>query len=189
MRGHIETSERYRSVRTLGKEMGYEIYTCQMQYDLNNKETDKKKSMLHILWRERSSKMSKVSSILGSLAIYRFALLGSPGNLQILSFLLLKAQKTLLLSSLLLLGPGTNFPGLVNDCHLGVTPVTILILTNDLRWNTHVSNVCTKAKRAIGFLRRNLYDCPQKVEEASYHIKDWCAQSWNIAVLFGTPRV
>ena len=41
MRGHIETSERYRSVRMLGKEMGYEISTCQMQYDLNNKETDK----------------------------------------------------------------------------------------------------------------------------------------------------
>ena len=26
----------------LGKEMGYEISTCQMQYDANNKETDKK---------------------------------------------------------------------------------------------------------------------------------------------------
>ena len=26
----------------LGKEMGYEISACQMQYDANNKETDKK---------------------------------------------------------------------------------------------------------------------------------------------------
>ena len=26
----------------LGKEMGYEITTCQMQYDANNKETDQK---------------------------------------------------------------------------------------------------------------------------------------------------
>ena len=26
----------------LGKEMGYEISTCQMQYDANNKETDRK---------------------------------------------------------------------------------------------------------------------------------------------------
>ena len=26
----------------LGKEMGYEISTCQMQYDANNKETDQK---------------------------------------------------------------------------------------------------------------------------------------------------
>ena len=29
--------------------------------------------------------------------------------------------------------------------------------TSDLRWNTHVSNVCTKANRTLGFLRRNLY--------------------------------
>ena len=55
-----------------GKEMGYEISTCQMKYDAINKETKKKKkkkrSMLHILLRERSSKMSKTSSILGSLS-------------------------------------------------------------------------------------------------------------------------
>ena len=36
----METSERYRSIRMLGKEMGYEISTCQMQYDANNKEMD-----------------------------------------------------------------------------------------------------------------------------------------------------
>ena len=38
---------------------------CQMQCDANNKETD---PMLHILWKERSSKTSKVSSILGPLS-------------------------------------------------------------------------------------------------------------------------
>ena len=42
LRIHFETSERYRSTGMLGKEMGYEISTCQMQYDANNKETDKK---------------------------------------------------------------------------------------------------------------------------------------------------
>ena len=41
-------------------------------------------------------------------------------------------------------------------------------ITNDLRWNTHVSNICTKAKRTLGFLRRNLYACPQEVKEAAY---------------------
>ena len=40
--GHIETSERYRSIGMLGKEMGYEISTCQMQCDANNKKTDQK---------------------------------------------------------------------------------------------------------------------------------------------------
>ena len=60
-------------------------------------------------------------------------------------------------------------------------------ITNDLRWNTHVSNVCTKANQTLGFLRRNLYSCPQEVKEAAY--KGRCAQSWNIVVLFGTLRV
>ena len=49
-----------------------------------------------------------------------------------------------------------------NIKYLGVT------ITNDLRWNTHVSNICTKAKRTLGFLRRNLYPCPQEVKEAVY---------------------
>ena len=38
--------------------------------------------------------------------------------------------------------------------YIGVT------ITNDLKWNTHISNVCTKANRTLGFLRRNLYSCP-----------------------------
>ena len=30
----------------------------------------------------------------------------------------------------------------------------------------HVSNLCTKANRTLGFLRRNLYACPKEVKEA-----------------------
>ena len=41
-----------------------------------------------------------------------------------------------------------------------------VIITNDLRWNTHVSNISTKASRTLGFLRRNLYSCPQEVKTA-----------------------
>ena len=37
-----ETSERYRSIGMLGKKIRYEISTCQIQYDANNKETDQK---------------------------------------------------------------------------------------------------------------------------------------------------
>ena len=48
--------------------------------------------------------------------------------------------------------------------YLGVT------ITSDLRWNTHVSNVCTKANRTLGFLRRNLYSCLQEVKEAAYQV-------------------
>ena len=46
--------------------------------------------------------------------------------------------------------------------HLGVT------ITNDLRWNTHISNICTKANRTLGFLRRTIFSCPQNVKEAAY---------------------
>ena len=37
-------------------------------------------------------------------------------------------------------------------------------ITNDLKWNTHASNICTKANRTLGFLRRNLAACPHDVK-------------------------
>ena len=46
--------------------------------------------------------------------------------------------------------------------YLGVT------ITNDLKWNTQVSNICTKANRVLGFLRRNLAAYPQDVKESAY---------------------
>ena len=46
--------------------------------------------------------------------------------------------------------------------YLGVT------ITNDLKWDTRISNICTKANRTLGFLRRNLFSCPQDVKEAAY---------------------
>ena len=73
---------------------------------------------------------------------------------------------------------GSDLENVESIKYLGVT------ITSDLRWNTHVSNVCTEANRTLGFLRRNLYSCPQQVKEAAY--KDWCAQSWIMAVWFGT---
>ena len=61
--------------------------------------------------------------------------------------------------------------------YLGVT------ITNDLKWYTHINNICTKANRTLGFLRRNLFSCPKMLKKQL--IKDWCAQSWNMEVLFG----
>ena len=49
---------------------------------------------------------------------------------------------------------GTDFENVESIKYLGIT------ITSDLRWNTDVSNVCTKANRILGFLRRNLYSCP-----------------------------
>ena len=41
-------------------------------------------------------------------------------------------------------------------------------ITRDLKWNSHIRNVCSKANRTLGFLRRNLFSCPQDVKEAAY---------------------
>ena len=57
---------------------------------------------------------------------------------------------------------GTDLQNVESIKYLGVT------ITSDLRWNTHVSNVCTKASRTLGFLRRNVYSCPKEVKEAAY---------------------
>ena len=59
---------------------------------------------------------------------------------------------------------GTVFENVDSIKYLGVT------ITHDLRWNTYISNMCTKANRTHGFLRRNLYQCPQdvRVKQAAY---------------------
>ena len=41
-------------------------------------------------------------------------------------------------------------------------------ITGDLKWNSHIRNVCSNANRTLGFLRRNLFSCPQDVKEAAY---------------------
>ena len=46
--------------------------------------------------------------------------------------------------------------------YLGVT------ITSDLKWNKHVGNICLKASRSLGLLRRNLGKCPQNVKETAY---------------------
>ena len=78
--------------------------------------------------------------------------------------------------SMLHIPEGTNLENVIK--YLGVT------ITSDLRWNTHVSNVCTKANRTLGFLRRNLHSCPQEVKEAAYKglvrpVLDYGSSVWD----------
>ena len=56
---------------------------------------------------------------------------------------------------------GTVWENVESIKNLGVT------IMNDLKWNTHSINFCTKANKTLGFLRRNLYSCPQDVKEAA----------------------
>ena len=73
---------------------------------------------------------------------------------------------------------GTVLENVESIKYLGVT------ITNDLKWNTHISNVCTKANRTLGFLRRNLYSCPPDVKEAAYKglmrpVLEYGSSVWN----------
>ena len=73
---------------------------------------------------------------------------------------------------------GTDLENIESIKYLGVT------ITSDLGRNTRVSNVCTKANRTLGFLRRNLYSCPQKVKGAAYKglvrpVLDYGSSVWD----------
>ena len=66
--------------------------------------------------------------------------------------------------------------------------VTILYITNDLKWNTHISNVCTKANRTLGFLGRNLYSCSPDVKEAAYKgqvrpVLEYGSSVWTLTLM------
>ena len=54
---------------------------------------------------------------------------------------------------------GTVLENVDNIKNMGVT------ISKDLKWNTHVSNVCTQANRTLAFLRLKLSSCPQDVKE------------------------
>ena len=78
---------------------------------------------------------------------------------------------------------GTVLENVEKIKYLGVT------ITNDLKWNTHVSNIYTKANKTLGFLRRNLAACPLDVKESAYKgLVRPILQAWSMVVQFGTPK-
>ena len=46
--------------------------------------------------------------------------------------------------------------------YLGVT------LTRDLSWRKHIREICGKANRKLGFVKRILWKCDEKVKERCY---------------------
>ena len=71
---------------------------------------------------------------------------------------------------------GTGLDNVENIKYLGIT------ITNDLKWNTHVS---ISAQRLIGPLA--LLDVIY--QHVHMTLKDWCAQFWSMVVQFGIPQV
>ena len=77
---------------------------------------------------------------------------------------------------------GTVLENVESIKYIGIT------ITSDLNWNTHVSNVGTRANRTLGFLRRNLYSCPQEVKGAAYKglvrpVLDYGSSVWELPVV------
>ena len=51
---------------------------------------------------------------------------------------------------------------LTREKYLGIT------ISNDLNWSTHINTITNKCNSKLGFLRRNLSRCPQKLKETAY---------------------
>ena len=57
---------------------------------------------------------------------------------------------------------GQKLSPVKNHPYLGV------MLSNDLRWNSHVENIVVKANKSLGFVRRNLYPCSENTKRSAY---------------------
>ena len=42
-------------------------------------------------------------------------------------------------------------------------------LDSKLTWNEHISAITLKANSSLGFLRRNLYNCPEQIKTQAYY--------------------
>ena len=49
-----------------------------------------------------------------------------------------------------------------NNPYLGVQ------FSSDLKWHTHINNIIKRASSTLGFLRRNLRNCPQDCRRIAY---------------------
>ena len=52
--------------------------------------------------------------------------------------------------------------GLKNHPYLGV------MLSSELRWNSHVENIVVKANKSLGFVRHNLYPGSERIKRSAY---------------------
>ena len=68
---------------------------------------------------------------------------------------------------------GTVLENVESIKYLGVT------ITKDLKWNTHISNVCTKANRTLGFFRRNLFSREAAYKGLVRPILEYSSSVWD----------
>jgi hypothetical protein len=69
-------------------------------------------------------------------------------------------------------------------CEAKDQPYLGVHLNDKLSWDTHVANITGKAKRALGFLNRNLSGCHKNTNERAYislvrPLVDYCCVVWD----------
>ena len=52
--------------------------------------------------------------------------------------------------------------------NVDTNPYLGLTISSDLKWATHINNICNKASATLGFLRRNLQHCPAQTRRIAY---------------------
>ena len=66
-----------------------------------------------------------------------------------------------------------NFISMYKLCNTNLREVSMakylgITITNNLTWSTHIGNICNKGNPKIGFLWRNLQNCPRNLREQAY---------------------
>lgn len=59
-------------------------------------------------------------------------------------------------------------------------------LSSNLNWSFHIENIIGKANRFLGFIRRNLYSCPESVKSQAYLTLVRFALVWSTPAVYGT---
>jgi len=49
-----------------------------------------------------------------------------------------------------------------------INPYLGVLISNDLKWQAHIQNICKKSNSVLGLLRRNLRGCPQHCKRIAY---------------------
>ena len=63
-------------------------------------------------------------------------------------------------------------------------PYLGVCITNNLSWNNHIQDICSKANRSLGFIRRNLYSCNQTTKLLAYRslvrpLTEYASSVWD----------
>ena len=73
---------------------------------------------------------------------------------------------------------GHSLENVQHNSYLGVK------IASDLNWKNHINNITAKANKSLGFIRRNLSNCPKNVKDQAYkslvrpHL-EYCTAVWG----------